>query len=104
MSAKVVLGHARWLAPGKLRWARALIWMFGLAALCIITFNIAADSVLRLWALATDQAFVSRAASPPYARLLAIIVASIAMLGVYALAVRFVERRPAEELALGRLL
>lgn len=104
MTARIVLGHARWLAPGKLRWARALIWLFGLAALCILVFNVAADSILRLSALVAGETFTSRADSPAVARLLAVIVGSLAMLGAYALAVHFVERRPAEELALGRLL
>ncbi|MEQ1808985.1 MAG: CPBP family intramembrane glutamic endopeptidase [Terricaulis sp.] len=104
MTARIVLGHARWLAPGKLRWARALIWLLGLAALCILVFNVAADSILRLSALVAGETFTSRADSPAVARLLAVIVGSLAMLGAYALAVHFVERRPAEELALGRLL
>lgn len=104
MSAKVVLGHAGWLAPGKLRRARALTWLIGLAVLCIFTLNVVSEPLLRLWALATDTPFVSRADSPPLARLLAVIVACTAMLGVYALAVRLVERRPVDELALGRLL
>ncbi|MEQ1492603.1 MAG: type II CAAX endopeptidase family protein [Terricaulis sp.] len=104
MTARIVLGHARWLAPGKLRWARALIWLLGLAALCILVFNVAADSILRLSALVAGETFTSRADSPAVARLLAVIVGSLAMLGAYALAVHGVERRPAEELALGRLL
>jgi membrane protease YdiL (CAAX protease family) len=81
-----------------------LIWLFGLAALCILVFNVAADSILRLSALVAGETFTSRADSPPVARLLAVIVGSLAMLGAYALAVHFVERRPAEELALRRFL
>ncbi len=104
MSEKVVLGHAGWLAPGKLRWARALIWLIGLAVVCIAVFNVSADSILRLGGMVTGEAFTSRAASPPGARLLAVIVGSASMLGAYALAVLFVERRPPEELTLGSLL
>jgi len=104
MSAKIVLGHAGWLGLGKWRWARALLWLIGLAVLCILTFNLAADATLRLWGLATGEPFTTRAAAPHAARLLAVSVAAIAMLCAYALAVRFVERRPAQELALRPLL
>jgi hypothetical protein len=89
MSAKVVLGQAGWLAVGKLRWARALIWLLTLGALCILTFNVAADSTLRLWGLISGEAFTSRAHSPPGARLLAVVIGSLVMFGIYAgLAVR----------------
>jgi len=100
----VELGDARVLRPGGLRWLRAIGWMAILAVLAILTFNVAADTVLRVAAWAGGTHFTTRAAAPADARLIAVIVASIAMLAVYALAVRLGEGRSADELALMPLL
>lgn len=102
MTAMVELGNAGWLKPDRYRWVRALAYMMALAALCIVTFNLAADATLRIAALLAGDPFTTRAAAPPGARLTAVLVASVAMLAVYALAVRLVEKRGASELALRR--
>ncbi len=103
MAAEIALGNEGWLAPGRFRWAKALVWLFVLAVLCIAAFNLAADASLRLSAMVSGDAFTSRANSPPVARLIAVIVGAIAMLLTYALAVGFVERRKIPELGLSRL-
>jgi membrane protease YdiL (CAAX protease family) len=100
----VELGDARVLRPGGLRWLRALGWMAVLAVLAVATFNVAADTVLRVAAWAGGSHFTMRAAAPDAARLAAVIVASIAMLAVYALAIRLGEARRTGELALMPLL
>ena len=100
MAIGVELGNAGVLRPGRLRWLRALGWMAALAVLAVLTFNVAADSILRIAALARGTHFTTRAAAPADARLAAVIVASIAMLAVYGLAVRLGERRSPRELAL----
>jgi|CXWL01.1.fsa_nt_gi membrane protease YdiL (CAAX protease family) len=104
MAAEIALGQAGWLAPGRLRWARALVWLCALAVLCILAFNLAADASLRLSALVSGEAFTSRANAPAGARLIAVIVGSMAMLGAYAGAVGLVERRKIPELGLRRAL
>lgn len=104
MAVEIALGQAGWLAPGRFRWARALAWLCVLAVLCILAFNIAADASLRLSAMVSGEVFTSRATAPPGARLIAVIVGSIAMLATYALTVGFVERRKIPELGLGHLL
>ncbi|MDB5433394.1 MAG: family intrarane metalloprotease [Caulobacter sp.] len=96
----VELGNARVLAPGRLRWLRALGWMALLAVLGVATFNVAADTTLRVAAMARGAHFTTRAAAPGDARLAAVIVGSIAMLLVYGLAVRLGEKRAVRELAL----
>ena len=104
MTAGVELGNARVLHPGGLRWLRAIGWMILLTVLAVMAFNIAADATLRIAALASGTHFTTRAAAPDGARLAGVIVASIAMLAVYALAVRLGEARPARELALRPLV
>ncbi|WP_339749256.1 type II CAAX endopeptidase family protein [uncultured Maricaulis sp.] len=104
MVVNIALGQAGWLVPGRWRWARALVWLVVLAVLCIMAFNVSADATLRLFAMASGEAFTSRAAAPTDARLMAVIIGSITMLGVYALTVAFVERRGIPELGLRRLL
>jgi membrane protease YdiL (CAAX protease family) len=100
----VELGNARVLRPGRLRWLRAIGWMAILAVLAVLTFNVAADATLRIAAWAGGTQFTTRAAAPADARLTAVIIASIAMLAVYALAMRLGEGRSARELALMPLL
>lgn len=104
MAADIALGNRGWLAPGRLRWAKALAWLAVLAVLCIIAFNVTADASLRLSALIMGEAFTSRASSPAAARLIAICVGAAAMLAAYAFAVSFVERRTVTELGLLQLV
>jgi membrane protease YdiL (CAAX protease family) len=104
MATDIILGNAGWLAPGRLRWLKALSWMLVLAVLCILAFNVAADVTLRLSAMASGSVFTSRAEAPTGARLIAVLVGSVGMLTIYSLAVRFVERRQIPELGLRRLL
>lgn len=99
MATGVELGNARVLHPGRLRWLRALGWMAVLAVLAVLTFNVAADTTLRLAAWAGGTHFTTRAAASADARLAAVIVGSLAMIAVYALAVRLGEARPPRELA-----
>lgn len=103
MAANIMLGNAGLLAPGRVRWARALGWMCVLAVLCVLSFNFAADAMLRIAGMITGEGFTSRAAAPTGARLAAVIMGSIAMLAVYGLAVRFGERRDVPELGLRAL-
>lgn len=98
------LGNARVLRPGRLRWLRALGWMAVLAVLAVATFNVAADAMLRIAAWAGGTHFTTRAAASGDARLAAVIIASIAMLAIYGLAVRLGEGRRAGELSLAPLL
>ena len=96
----VELGNARVLRPGRLRWLRALGWMAVLAVLAVLTFNVAGDTALRVAGWASGTPFTTRGAAPGDARLAAVIIASVAMLAVYGLAVRLGEGRPVGELAL----
>ncbi len=98
MPAGVELGSARVLRPGRLRWLRALGWMAILAVLAVTTFNVAADTLLRVAAWAGGTHFTTRAAASGDARLAAVIIGSVVMLAVYGLAVRLGEGRPAGEL------
>ena len=102
MATEIALGRAGLLKPGRFRWARALAWLVVLAVLCILAFNVAADSSLRVSALLSGQPFVDRAHAPHMARLIAVIAGSIGMLAVYALAVRLGERRTPGEISLWR--
>jgi membrane protease YdiL (CAAX protease family) len=104
MATEIALGYKGWLAPGRFRWAKSLAWLCLLAVMCILAFNVMADASLRLSALISGEAFISRASSPPGARLIAVIIGSIGMLGTYALAVGFVERRNSPELSLRYLV
>lgn len=100
MTQSVELGSERWLKPGRYRRVRALAWLAVLAVLCVLTFNIAADTTLRAAGLLSGEPFTTRAAAPSGARLAAVLVGSIAMLGVYSLAVRWGEARAAAEIGL----
>jgi uncharacterized protein len=100
MANTVVLGDAGILKEGKLRWARALLWLAVLAVLSILVFNLSADGSLRLSAILSGDVFTTRAHAPSPARLIAVIVGSIAMLTSYAFAVALGERRTPSELAL----
>jgi membrane protease YdiL (CAAX protease family) len=104
MAAGIILGDAGWLAAGRWRWARALIWLAVLTILCILAFNLAADASLWLSATASGEPFTSRGAAPSGARLIAVIAGSAAMLLTYALAVRLAERRTVSELDMRRMI
>lgn len=98
MAALVELGSERWLKPGRYRWLRALAFLAVLAVACILAFNLAADATLRLAAMLAGEPFTTRAAAPSGARLSAVLVGSVGMLGTYALAVRLGEGRAAREI------
>jgi membrane protease YdiL (CAAX protease family) len=100
MANGVVLGDAGILKEGKLRWLRALLWLAALAVLSILVFNLSADGSLRLSALLSGDVFTTRAHAPSPARLIAVVVGSIAMLACYAIAVALGERRAPREVAL----
>lgn len=97
---ELALGDAGILKPGPLRWLRSLAWLFVLAIACILAFNLAADASLRVAALFSGQPFTTRSEAPTPARLIAVIVGSIAMLSTYALAIALAERRKPRELSL----
>ena len=94
----VVIGSAGVLVPGKWRWLRALGWLAALTVAIVAAYNAAAHGSLLL--LAGGPAFT--AAAPPSEKLIAAIVGSIVLVAVYALAVRYGERRTVPELALRR--
>ena len=104
MATEIILGDTGWLGAGRFRWLKALGWMLVLAVLCILAFNLAADACLRIAAMVSGDAFISRAEAPTGARLLAVIVGSIGLLAVYALSVALVERRAVPELGLRHML
>jgi membrane protease YdiL (CAAX protease family) len=88
----VVIGSSGVLAPGKWRWLRSLGWMAALCVAIVLTFNGVAKAVL--WLLAPHNPESSAA------RLIAAIAGSVAILIVYAAAVRWGERRTVDELEL----
>ncbi len=100
MANEIDIGRAGFLKAGKLRWVRALAWLFALAVLSVLAFNLAADASLRASAFFVGETFTTRAAAPATARLIAVIIGSIAMLTTYALAVAVAERRKPKELSL----
>lgn len=104
MTGQVVLGDAGLLSPGRWRWARALASMLLLAVLCIFTFNFIAEASLRAGVALSGETFTTRADAPVMVRLTSAVLGCLAMLAVYATAVRFGERRSVSELALPRLL
>ncbi len=105
MDDGVVLGDARVLHPGKLRWLRAVGWMvllfFALAALFVFTGR--GMLWLELHAAGIPVGKTS-AAAPTAFKLWGVIVAALVLLGGYALAVRYGENRRVAELALKPLL
>ena len=83
------IGSTGLLAPGRLRWLRALIWMVALAVVLVVGFNAVARATL--WLLASDA---------PTAKLIAAVAGAIALLILYWLAIRLGERRPVAELSM----
>ena len=100
MASELALGHAGVLKPGPLRWLRALAWLFALAIVCILAMNLAAEAAYRVAPLISGEPFTTRADAPVLVRLAAIIVGSITLLIVYALAIGLAERRKPTELSL----
>ena len=88
----VVIGSSGVLAPGKWRWLRSLGWMAALCVAIVLAFNAVAKAVL--WLLAPHNPESSAA------RLIAAMAGSVAILVVYAAAVRWGERRTVNELEL----
>ena len=88
----VVIGSSGVLAPGKWRWLRSLGWMVALCVAIVVAFNAVAKAVL--WLIAPNHQESSAA------RLVAAIAGSVAILVVYAAAVRWGERRTVDELEL----
>ena len=99
----VIIGAAGILAPGKLRWLRAIAWMAVLAVLFILTVNLVADAWLRLAAFASGGTFTTRSAAPEGDKLIGVTLGACAALAVYWGAVRRGERRTVPELALRHL-
>lgn len=97
----MIIGSAAILAPGKWRWLRALLWMIALGAALIVAFNGVAAGALWLFTGASDAA--ARSAAPADAKLFAASAGALAILILYAIAVRFGERRRVAELALRQL-
>jgi uncharacterized protein len=100
MATEIAIGSAGILKPGPLRWVRALAWLFALAVVCILAINLAAEATLRVSALISGDPFTTRSDAPLMARFIAVIVGSIALFAVYALAIALAERRSPSELDL----
>lgn len=90
----VVIGSAGVLAPGRLRWLRALGWMMALCVAIVAGFNAVARAML--WLVSSgDGASAGQ-------KLVAATVGSLAILAIYRVAVGFGERRAVPELGLRR--
>ncbi|MDP9421905.1 MAG: CPBP family intramembrane metalloprotease [Pseudomonadota bacterium] len=90
----VLIGSAGVLAPGKLRWLRAIGWMMALCVAIVAAFNGVAKIVLLL--------MTSGQAATAGDKLVAALAGSLAILLLYRLAVGFGERRAVPELGLRR--
>lgn len=93
----VAIGNSGLLAPGRLRWLRALAWMVALAAATIVLFNLVASGSLRLLGAAAGEASAGQ-------RLAASVAGVFAIIGFYWAAVRTGERRSVSELGARRLV
>ena len=101
-AAGVILGSRRVLAPGRLRWLRALAWMVGLFVLVTALFLLVAGIAMAALALATGTRVhggVDYGAPGPIL-FAAMCIAAVAALAGYVGLVRGVEDRRAAELAL----
>jgi membrane protease YdiL (CAAX protease family) len=104
MGRLVELGDARILRPDRLRWLRAIAWMFALAALMLIVF-IAVNSVVILIGATIHHTSVSDPKLlPPIYRAAALLLATAAVFASYVAAVRLGEARRPSELAPRALL
>jgi hypothetical protein len=99
----VTIGTSGIIGPGRLRWLRAIGWMVALAVLLIVTLNLVGEGCLRLAAAVDGVAFTTRSAAPQGDKLIGVVLAAVAALGVYGGAVRLAERRRACELGLRQL-
>ena len=90
----VVIGSAGVLAPGKLRWLKAVGWMVALCVAIIALFNAVARATL--WLTTSGQAETAGD------KLVAALAGSLAILLIYRVAVGFGERRTVPELSLRR--
>jgi uncharacterized protein len=88
----VVIGSTGVLAPGRLRWLRALGWMVALCVAIVLGFNAVAKATLWLLGSGSDATTCDKLA--------AAIAGSIAILVIYRVSVRFGERRAVPELGL----
>ena len=100
----VVLGHARFLAPGRWRWLRALGWMVGLFLVVTAAFAIVAGGSLAAMMAAGGYppVFGVPMHGPPFIFFAGMTLASLATLGAYSGLVKLAEARPATELAPAR--
>ncbi|MCY7271140.1 MAG: CPBP family intramembrane metalloprotease [Sphingomonas bacterium] len=90
------IGTTGLLAPGRLRWLRAIGWMIALAAGLVVTFNAVAKACVWLLAVDAGKAF-------DMDKLIAACAGAVAILLLYWVAVRFAERRRVSELSLRQL-
>lgn len=93
----VTIGSAGVLAPGKWRPLRALSWLALLCVAIVLVFNMVAKATL--WLLSPQAV-----AAPALYKLVAGIAGSIALVAVYASAIRFGEKRNVPELDMRRAL
>lgn len=102
----VVLGNAGVLVPGRWRWARAIGWMVALFLLLGVLFAMLSTLILAVELTANGTPFTPKAAAnaPAAFGTVPVIVGLAAMLAVYYGAVRLIEKRPASEFALNRLV
>ena len=98
MSA-IVLGDARVLHPGKLRWLRAIGWMVLLFAVLVFAFGGAVLLATRAAAGLTGTAYVGFQRAPADIQLIVMAIAVLVVLGLYWLLVRFGENRSVVELS-----
>ncbi|MCY7279420.1 MAG: CPBP family intramembrane metalloprotease, partial [Sphingomonas bacterium] len=90
------IGTTGLLAPGRLRWLRAIGWMIALAAALVVAFNAVAKACV--WLLAEDA---SKAFDTD--KLIAACAGAVAIFVLYWVAVRVAERRRVSELSLRQL-
>jgi uncharacterized protein len=102
----VVLGNTGVLQPGKWRWARALGWGAVLFLLLFIVYPMLDALVVGFEFALTHRPFDAEAiaAPPPALGFTPVVVGLAATLLVYWGAVRLIEKRPASEFALPRLM
>jgi hypothetical protein len=99
MADAIVLGNARVLKPGKLRWLRALAWLVVLTLLVALAFNLVAEGTLRAEVWASGSQFTTRSAAPLMLRMIAVMIGAFAAVIAYWGAVRVGEDRRVVELA-----
>src|SRR5690348_11205193 len=98
----VTIGSAGVLAPGRWRWLRSLGWMVVLCVAIVLVFNAVSRAALWLIVEGSGGVWTSSTAAPVQAKLASAVAGSIALLLLYAAAVRFGEKRAVPELDLRR--